>query len=154
MQEIRIETRPAFTVAAIPHRGAYQEISPTFVELFRVAGEKGLYGRIGDSLGIYYDDPSTTPEEDLRAHVGFELTEGEVPEGMERVDVPEMEVAVVTVKGPYTQLHEAWSLTYAELLPGTGREPGDFPPYERYLNDPHDTAPEDLLTQICVPLKA
>jgi hypothetical protein len=37
--------------------------------------------------------------------------------------------------------------------PGSGEEDADSPAFEVYLNSPMDTAPEDLLTEICLPLK-
>jgi AraC family transcriptional regulator len=38
-------------------------------------------------------------------------------------------------------------------LPRSGREPADAAMFDIYLNSPMDTAPEDLLTEICLPLK-
>ncbi len=42
---------------------------------------------------------------------------------------------------------------YGVWLPESGEEPGDAPPHEVYLNAPQDTAPDDLLTDVVVPLK-
>jgi hypothetical protein len=37
--------------------------------------------------------------------------------------------------------------------PGSGEESADSPAFEVYPNSPMDTPPEDLLTEICLPLK-
>ena len=56
------------------------------------------------------------------------------------------------IKGPYTLLPTAYDQIYGTWLPASGEVPSDYPSFEIYLNSPMDTAPEDLLTQICVPL--
>ena len=38
-------------------------------------------------------------------------------------------------------------------LPESGYEVADAPPMEIYLNDPDKTRPEDLRTEICIPIK-
>jgi len=40
-----------------------------------------------------------------------------------------------------------------QWLPANNWEPGQGPCIERYLNNPQQTAPEDLLTDIHVPLR-
>jgi AraC family transcriptional regulator len=57
------------------------------------------------------------------------------------------------VKGPYSNLKPAYDWVYGAWLPHSGREPADCPPFEDYLNTPQDTAPNDLLTEIHVPLR-
>lgn len=41
---------------------------------------------------------------------------------------------------------------YGEWLVRSGLEPADAPVFEEYLNNPRDTAPSDLLTDIYLPL--
>ena len=60
---------------------------------------------------------------------------------------------MLTYKGPYSGIHAAYHSLFGNWLPGSGEEPADQPCYEVYLNNPRDTAPEDLLTEICLPLK-
>jgi len=55
-------------------------------------------------------------------------------------------------KGPYSGLAAAYRHLYGVWLPESGEEPSNAPPFEVYLNNPRDTAPEDLLTDVCVPL--
>ena len=49
--------------------------------------------------------------------------------------------------GAYRWLLGTW-------LPGSGREPADAPIFEAYLDDPRDTAPAALRTDIHLPLRA
>jgi AraC family transcriptional regulator len=61
--------------------------------------------------------------------------------------------AVVTHKGPYAQLSQAYDWLYAAWLPTSGREPRNAPPFEVYLNTPQQVAAENLLTEIYLPLE-
>jgi len=42
---------------------------------------------------------------------------------------------------------------YPEWLPGTGAEPASAPFFETYRNFPEETPPEELITDICIPLE-
>jgi len=55
--------------------------------------------------------------------------------------------------GPYAELEKSYDWLYCNWLPQSGEQPADAPAYEEYLNSPQDTAPAELLTQICMPLK-
>jgi len=56
--------------------------------------------------------------------------------------------------GPYERLGETYAALFGQWLPANGREPGGAScSYEIYLNDPNSTPPEELLTEVCVPLK-
>jgi len=61
--------------------------------------------------------------------------------------------AVITHKGPYTHLGQAYDWLYGAWLPTSGREPRHAPPFEVYLNTPREVAPEELLTEIYLPLE-
>jgi len=153
MFTIEIRQQPALTIAAVPHQGDYTQVDASFARLRDKLAAAGIADRAGLPVGFYYDDPAATPERELRAHCGMVLDPGvDVPDGFDRIDVPAGEIGVVAVRGPYSNLGEAWEATYVELLPASGRAPGAFRPWEVYLNCPDQTAPEDLLTEICVPL--
>ncbi len=63
------------------------------------------------------------------------------------------EYAVITHRGPYPRLGETYRWLYGVWLPTSGREPRHAPPFEVYRNSPQETAPEDLLTDIHLPLE-
>ena len=68
--------------------------------------------------------------------------------------IPGGDYAVVTHFGPYHKLGETYARLFGEWLPRSGRELGPSPSFEVYLNDPESTEPDDLLTDICVPLQS
>jgi DNA gyrase inhibitor GyrI len=56
--------------------------------------------------------------------------------------------------GPYENLGETYRAIFAGWLPASGEELRDAPCYEVYLNrDPRRTKPENLRTEIHVPLR-
>lgn len=61
--------------------------------------------------------------------------------------------AVFTHRGPYDQLTHTWQAIYRDWLPQAGVPLSDAAPMELSLNDPRSTAPEDLLTEIWIPLR-
>ena len=104
-------------------------------------------------LALYLDNPDDVPEDQLRSYAGAEFRGDAIPDGMEELAIPGGKTAVLTYKGPYSGLEAAYRSLFGNWLPESGEEPADQPCYEIYLNDPRETAPEELLTEICLPLK-
>ena len=61
--------------------------------------------------------------------------------------------AVYTHRGPYDGIAEAYKRLFTLWLPGSGEEMDDRPCMELYRNSPLDTAPTQLLTDLCLPLR-
>jgi len=154
MIDVTLRDEPAFVVAALPHKGPYHEIGNTLMAHAKLAGETGLMPRLGPGIGLYYDDPSTVPPEELRSHAGCQVADdGALPEGFDRVEVPAGRVAVALYKGPYDGIPAAWSAAYGDWLPGSGETLADRVPFERYLNMPGEVPDDALLTEIVIPLE-
>ncbi len=155
MFDVDVTTAPARRLAALPHKGPYLEIGEAFEKVTAIASSRNLWPAVRSVVGIYYDDPSAVPEAELRSHAGLDLApDSDLPDGLEEVNIPGGTIARLRFKGPYAGLKSAYDYLYGEWLPSSGREPGNSPCYEVYLNAPAEVAPEDLLTDICVPLKA
>ncbi len=154
MYPIEIRNDPARKVVALEHKGSFLTIDKTFEKVAAMAAARDFWRHIETMAGIFYNAPDTTAEEDLRAHAGMVLRDPTIatPEGLDEVLLPAGKVAVMHFKGPYAGLHAAYGHLYGEWLPKSGQETRDQPPYEIYLNTPRDVAPEDLLTDVCVPL--
>ena len=155
MIEVSIQTHPERHLLALPHEGDYNEIGPKFERLLDRARSLGLLEPDSITIGIYYHDPDTTAVGERRSHACVRVPEkfDQVPDGFEMVDLPEGDVAVGVHRGPYAELHKSYRWLFGEWLPSSGREPAERPPYETYVDDPRTTAPEELRTLICIPLK-
>lgn len=155
MHDVAIRTLPDLRLVALPHVGPYFQIGQTFDALMRRIGQAGLMARLaGPAVGVYHDDPSSVPASELRAHAGMQLADAApVPPEFDDVTLPGGRCAVLTLKGPYTGIPAAWTWLYGDWFPASGEEPADRAPFEIYRNSMADTAPADLVTEICVPLR-
>ncbi|GGC19883.1 AraC family transcriptional regulator [Marivita lacus] len=148
-----IREREPVRLAALPHRGAYQDIGRAFQEVAAIFTARGLWAEAGPMIGVYHSDPSAVPEADLRSHAGVQVGAGfEMPDVLEEVVLPGGPHAVMLYIGPYAGLPAAWDALYGKALPASGRLPAEHASFEVYLNDPTSVAPEALQTEICVPL--
>lgn len=154
MHPVTIRTEAPLRLAALPHRGAYFEISRAFQKLSAVMASRDLFRSAGRMVGVFYDDPQSVPVADLRSLAGFEITgRSDLSDPLQEVTLPGGRQAVLTYKGPYAGLPAAYDQLFGLWLPGSGEEPADTPSFEVYLNTPMDTAPEDLVTELHLPLK-
>ena len=104
-------------------------------------------------FGIYYDDPASVAEADLRSRAG--IVAGKplpIEPPLEPVTIVGGEYAVLRHKGPYADMRGSYEFLYGTWLPQSGREPADAPCVEEYLNTPRDTAPTELISDIYLPL--
>ena len=155
MPDVSIRHIPAARLAGLPHRGAYMEIGRAFDTLFGVLGARGLLQPGICMMGVYYSDPTTVPEAELRSFAAITLPDDSFPVAppLERAELRGGDYAVLRHKGPYSDMRPAYDWLYGEWLLQSGREAADAPCFEAYLNDPRDTPPTELLTDICLPLK-
>lgn len=154
MYDVKITKAPKRRLAAHHHIGPYNEIAKSFEQASAVFTARNLWPQARGMAGIYFDDPGTVPAEKLRSCAGVEVGEDfTIPDPLEEVVIEGGEAAVLTLKGPYTELQAAYDWFYGQWLPQSGRMPADQPSYEIYLNSMMDTAPADLLTEIYMPLQ-
>jgi len=151
---IDIKTLPAMRLATAQHTGPYNQIAPAFRELGRIAGPAGLFALPGAMMmGLYKDDPATTPASQLRSAAGVVIPEGvAIPAGLVEERVAAGRFACGLHVGPYEGLSDAWARFKTEL----SSSPHQHRPttsYEIYLNDPSQVKPADLKTEICIPVK-
>lgn len=163
--DVTVKTFTPVLVASVRHVGPYEECHPTWQRLFELICPAGLFTQDATAYGISYDDPDTTPVEKCRMDVCITLPKGvdaNTPELAQLLQTTELftqhignggEYACVLIKGPYSLLHPAYRSLFSEWLPQCGREPGDSIGFEAYYNDPSHTPPEELLSEIFIPLK-
>jgi AraC family transcriptional regulator len=153
MYDVTIAPFDGVRLAAIAHRGDYQEIGAAFEKVIGWAASQGLAPASLRSFGIYYDDPDSVPKAQLRSDATVLIPPDLKPAGEVRaVDIPALRCASVIHKGPYAELERPYRFLYREWLPNSGQLPADHPPFEEYLNNPHGLPPTEWLTRICLPL--
>jgi AraC family transcriptional regulator len=141
-------------VAFVRHVGPYAGCGEAWGKLCAFLGKEGYLGGGTQFLGISHDDPEVTPADKLRYDACVVVDHSFKPTGEIGVQtIPEGDYAVTTHFGPYQNLNQTYARIMGQWLPRSGRELGNSSCFEIYLNDPNNTAPEDLLTDVHVPLK-
>lgn len=107
-------------------------------------------------FGITYDDPAITDPDKIRYDACISVNQQiELTQGLEHKTIEGGRHAVFIHKGPHSNLAASYAHIFNQWLPDSGCELRDSPCFERYLNrDPRRTKPENLRTEIYVPLKA
>ncbi len=150
--DVRIETFDDIEVARIRHVGPYDEVGPCFERLFAWAAAVGA--RPGRVLCLTYDDPEAVAPDSLRSDACVELrTDAAPPPGISTDTLAARRYAVYTHRGPYDGIRDAYKRLFESWLPRSGEEVDDCPCMEVYRNTPLDTSPDELLTDLCLPLK-
>lgn len=151
--EVRIETFDDIKVGRMRHVGPYNEVGPCFERLFAWAASIGA--RPGRCFTLSYDSPESVAPESLRSDACVELaTDASPPSGISLDSIGAGRYAVYTHRGPHDGITAAYQRLFGSWLPASGEEVDDRPCMEIYCNSPLDTAHADLLTDLCMPLRA
>lgn len=163
--DVKVKVLQPVLAVSLRHVGPYESCGPAWGRLCGLLSAAGFYWPTTVAYGISYDDPDTTPVEKCRMDVCLTLPEGvdeATPALANLLQTTELfcqhvgnggEYACALIKGPYTLLHSAYRSLFGEWLPQSGREVGDSVAFEAYYSDPTTTPPEELLTEIFLPLK-
>jgi AraC family transcriptional regulator len=144
--DVTIKDQPELRVAGIRHIGPYHEIGREFGKLGSIAGPAIKPGMM--LIGVFHDDPATTPTDRLRSDAAITLPDGaHAPNGLVEHRVPAGRYATTIHVGPYEGLPEAWARLKTEWLPKSGHTMG-HPSCEIYLNNPTNTPKPELRTEI------
>ncbi|KZE28490.1 GyrI-like domain-containing protein [Chelatococcus daeguensis] len=152
MYPVQIRELAPVRVVAIRHIGPYEGAGPTFDRLWAWARARGPLPVDLRVFSVYHDDPTLVPAGSLRCDVAMYIgpdaqsdsvvTVGEIPGGRH---------AVLRLKGPYSLVPQASRWLLETWLPQHGERPARAP-FDEYLNNPAIVPPEELRTDICLPL--
>ena len=150
---VRVEELPAMRVAFVRHVGPYDQVGATWGRLMAWASARGLIGSSFMMLGIVHDDPEITIPTHLRYDAAMVVPDeinAEKEIGIEQLAGGKY--AIATHQGPHNQISDTYVRICGEWLPTSGRELLHAPAFEIYRNSPTNTRPEDLITEIHLPL--
>ena len=152
--DIAIESVSATQLAVVNHVGPYLAVGKAFDMLYATMGSRNLIRDRMRSIAIFLDDPTCVPESALRAKAGV-IVEGDFPvePPSERTEITQGVFAVLKHKGPYSDMKAAYDWLFGDWLRQSGGQPADAPVFEEYLNNPRDTPPSELRTDIYLPLR-
>jgi len=149
---VRIEELRPQRAMFMRHVGPYSEVGKTWGRFMSFLFARGLF-RGGGLFALVHDDPEVTPPDKLRYDACVAAPDGFKPEGDVGVqEVPGGPYVVALHGGPYEKLGETYAALFGQWLPAHDREPAGGPCMEVYLNNPQNTPPADLRTEVFVPL--
>lgn len=150
---VTIERVDPFRVLFMRHTGPYDEVDQIWQQLFAWAGRRGLVGPSTQMVAVTYDDPDITPPERLRCDACLVIGQSIEPEGPVALQqIGGGDYAATRHTGPYDRLADTYARLCGTWLPSSGREARSAPALEFYRNSPTNTSPEELITDIHLPL--
>ena len=154
----RIEVVAPIRVAFLRHVGPYELAPMAWERLMTWAGSSTQFQRSAGStepllLGVPHDNPSVTPPERLRFDCCIAVDDSVRPEGEIGVqDVAGGAYATAVHRGPFERLAETYGWIALSFIPESGYRMRSAPFLELYLTPPERTPPEELLTEVFVPV--
>lgn len=145
---------PETLVAALEHRGPEHLTYTTTKKFIAWRQANGLRPGAGNTYGVHYTDPATTPPEDYRLDICLSVTEPVAPnsQGVITKTIPAGRCARVRHIGSRHNIHPAdW--IYREWLPKSGEELRDYPIFFHYVNVGPDVKEHEMITDVYLPLK-
>lgn len=127
-----------------------------FSTLMRYLQRHHLMDAFSACLAITPDNYDLVPHDQCRVDAGVVLKDGRQVE-LASHDValhvlPAGRWAVFNHKGSYDTLWQSWNVAYRDWLPRSNERPRDVPPVEVYVNNINNTPPEQLHTEILIPI--
>ena len=150
---VQILQLPPMRVAYLRHVGPYMEVGATWSRLLPQLEQGGWLNEQSRCLGIGHDNPNVVPAKDLRYDACVTVGEDFQPTGELGVQIiAGGDYAICRHVGPYEGLGAAYGWLFSQGLPQMGRQMGDAPPFEVYVNSPDRFPPAELITDIHIPL--
>lgn len=145
---------PAKRLAGIRHTGAYHTIGRTFEVLGQKAGPLGLFkGPDSMMIGLYYDDPETTPESELQSMAAVSVDEDAQIGDLEESRLEAGKYLKAEFVGHYSGLDQAWAQFYGKSIAESGHALRDGACLEVYVSDHATTPPDQLVTHLYAPIR-
>ena len=153
----KIKTISARRMIYAQGQGSYFEsYKKAWPQVCAYALEHHLFGPKNEYIGIGLDDPSLTETENIRYNACITIGQESIPEGSDDqikvLEIPEGKYAIFTHRGPYEELKNSYHYIYGQWLAESKVKLRNQHCLQRYLNSPEDAQPEELLTEIMVPI--
>jgi AraC family transcriptional regulator len=151
---IATETMSPVRCASVAHSGSYLQIDRAMTRLFSELGARIVMKSDQKMIAVFFDDPDLVPVDRLRSQACSPVADDvDLGSPLQEMVLRGGLYARLRYQGPYAAMKGAYRWLLGVWLPGSGHEADDAPVYEAYLNNPRDTPPADLLTDIHLPLR-
>jgi len=149
---VEVKDKPSYHVACVRHVGPYPEIGKAFERLFQWAGSSGVLDADSTTLGVYWDDPDSTPEHELRSDACVTVPDGtSVGEGLSTQVIEGGRFAVSHAVIYNNDFRTAWKELH-EWIAANGLALRNAVCYEIYLNNAMEDPDHKWIVDICIPV--
>ncbi len=153
-RQARIERLPRLRVAFIRHIGPYDEVPLVFNRLSDWVRERQQEQTDLMLIGLPHDNPYLTPPDKLRFDCCVMIEPGIKPAGETGVrEIGGDLYATTTHYGSFHRLAETYGWLGRQFIPSAGLTMRKSPAIEIYLTNPETTPPNQLLTDILLPVE-
>ena len=153
--EVNVGNYDSMLVASVRHTGPYAECCSAWAALCGNERVRATFGSDTQMVGVSYDDPDVTEAEKIRYDACATIREEQdFGGGVVTQTIAGGQYAVAIHEGSFDGLAASYKYLYGQWLPSSGYEPAMAPCLEIYLTDPETTPPEELRTEIRIPLKS
>jgi AraC family transcriptional regulator len=131
-----------------------KEVIEAWEQLINFVTKLELFGWNPGFYSIYYDDPDTVDRAKCTSDLCF-ATKKDIENHLifKSNIIMGGKYAVFRYKGPYERLWELYYKIYGDWLLSSDYKLRDVPPIEKYINYSPKTKPENLLTEIYIPIE-
>lgn len=152
----KLITLPDREAAFIRVTGRYggDEVYKAWDELERFASTHNLISWKPDIFSVYYDDPDIVGIDNCSSDLCIVTKKKIKSEGRVKLEIIKGgKFAVFRYKGPYEKLWELYYSIYGNWVLFSDMKLRDSPSIEKYLNYNSKIKPENLLTEIYIPIE-
>lgn len=152
---ITITNRIPVPAIMIEHVGPYEGIGSVFEQLWQWIEANNIPAQ--QSVGIYFDNPDQVPSNRLRScacatlPLGYTVLAQGNPGKVG--NIPGGTFAMTSFTGSYDRLGAVWTEFTSRIEGEQGKRiRDDIPAFEVYINDASTTPPDQLITELYMPV--
>lgn len=150
-QEVEIKELESFWYACMEFGGPFDQMEKSIQTFMGEFFKQGL-APAGPFLGVYFNDPRQVKPEELKWNIGFPVSEdANVQPPLKKVEFKKTTAAVYLHIGPYEKMDKAYEKVF-KYVEDNGYKIV-WPVYDKYLNNPMQVKPEELKTEMIIPVE-
>jgi AraC family transcriptional regulator len=150
-QEVKILDSTPFSYAGLSCSGSYEQMGLKIGQFMQEFFKQKLTPA-GPPFGLYLNTPREVKPEDLKWEIGFPVAkDAVVAEPLKKGEYGFRKVASAIHTGPYDKVGETYARMLKFVEANGYRVAG--PCLEKYLNNPMQVKPEELKTEVIMPVE-
>jgi AraC family transcriptional regulator len=156
LDKVNVVHFPETRIAALEHRGDPAQIGDTIRTFVRWRKQQGLSPKVSKTFNIFYVDSDDAAPEQFRMDLCVSMTTDAIDQndaGVVAKVIPAGRCAKLRHVGSEESLDAAIHFLYAQWLPQSGEEPGDFPLFLERLAFFPDVAEHEVVVEIYLPVR-